>query len=166
MADQNTPTSSGVVTVACKLPHGFIIRDMAETINHEPVLGGGQRKFRVFRPVGQKIRIKGPVVPNIYIRLIEVVGGYAITDGVDGAVFARWWDANADSAFITNKLVYGHEDGARVRAWAKDHAHIKSGMEPLDVTMRSKEGKMVFGDPRIVDATSEMFKSGADLNIA
>lgn len=144
-----TIAEATTVTVACKLPHGLVIRDFVETKHMVDVLGGGKRPEKIFRPVGGRIRVKGPMVPEAFIRLVEVVGGYAITEGIDAKVFARWIDANADAPFVTNELIYGHEDGKRVRAWAKDHASIKSGMEPLDVSMRSKAGAMVYNDERI-----------------
>ena len=74
---------SGTVTVACKLPHGIIIRDRIESSVNENILGGGTRKVKVFRPTGPRIRIKGPTVPSVFIRHVEVVGGYAITEGVE-----------------------------------------------------------------------------------
>lgn len=148
------------VTVACKMPHGVVIRDFAETKYMVDVLGGGKRPEKVFRPVGRPIRIKGPIVPEVFVRLVEVVGGYAITEGVDAKVFARWIDANAEAPFVTNRLIYGHEDGARVRAWAKENASVKSGMEPLDVSMRSKAGQMVYADERISLAGADQVVDG------
>lgn len=142
-------TSRRTATVACKMPHGIVIRDHDEATVHENVMGGGTRKVKVFRPVGRPIRIKGPVVPDQFIRLVEVVGGYAITDGVDLDLFKRWMNWNREAAFVTNLLIYGDEDGARVRAWAREHASVKSGMEPLDVTMRSEAGRMVYNDERV-----------------
>lgn len=165
--DEKTASRS-VVTVACKLPHGLVIRDMNETDAFENVMGGGKRKTKVYRPVGRPIRIKGPNVPGPFIRLVEVVGGYAITEGVDAVVYARWVDANKDSAFIVNDMVFGHENGDIVRGWAKEHASTRSGMEAIDVSMKNDPttGKLVYNDSRVREATSEMFKAGADLNVA
>lgn len=140
------------VTVACKLPHGIIIRDFAKRVENEPILGGGTREVHVFRPVGPKIRIKGPTVPAPLIRRVEVIGGYAITEGVPAEVFQRWIDWNKDSAMVRNKLIYGHENGNRVRDWAKDHAATRSGLEPIDVTMKSLAGRMVISDERVARA--------------
>lgn len=152
--------SRAVVTVACKMPHGIIIRDFAETKQMVDVLGGGKRAEKIFRPIGRPVRIKGPIVPGPFIRLVEVVGGYAITEGVDGGMFARWIDANKDAPFVTNDLIFGHEDGARVRAWAKEHASIRSGMEPLDVSMKSEAGKMVYSDQRVRTAGADLVVDG------
>lgn len=158
-------TSRNTVTVACKLPHGLVIRDFKPTQTFENVMGGGQREVVVYRPVGPQIRLKGPVVPRQFIRAVEVIGGYAITEGIDGKVFANWLDANKDAPYIVNKLVYGHEDGARVRAWAKEHASVRSGFEPLDVSLRSEAGRMVYTDPRVRVATDNMLKVGIHMDV-
>jgi hypothetical protein len=153
-------TSRRTVTVACKMPHGIVIRDHVETEVMVDVLGGGKRPEKIFRPVGRPIRIKGPTVPDAFIRLVEVVAGFAITEGVDGEIFARWIDWNKDAPFVANRLIFGHEDGARVRDWAKAHGSVNSGMDPIDVTMRSEAGRMVYGDPRVRTAGAELVVDG------
>lgn len=148
-------TTRKTVTVACKLPHGVVIRDFAEGVTHENVMGGGTRKVKVFRPVGRRIRIKGPQVPTPFLRLVEIVGGYAITDGVDANIFGRWMNWNSDSTAVTSELIFGHEDRDRVIGMAKERSGVKSGVEPLDVAMVQKEGRWVYQDERIT-------RSGAD----
>ena len=146
---------SGTVTVACKLPHGIIIRDRIESSVNENILGGGTRKVKVFRPTGPLIRIKGPTVPSVFIRHVEVVGGYAITEGVDAKIFKQFMKDNQDSPFVRNFLIYGDESRDKVLGWAKERAEIKSGVEALDVSLTVKEGRQVFKDERIA-------RSGAD----
>lgn len=153
-------TTRKTVTVACKLPHGVVIRDHQKGVVHDPVLGGGTRKVDVYRSVGPKIRIKGPVVPPAFIRLVEVVGGYAITSGIDADVFVRWMNWNRDAPFVQNLLIYGHEDRDHVLGWAREHGAVKSGVEPLDVTMKSEKGRMVYGDDRINRAGAEQVVDG------
>jgi len=143
--------ATSTVYVACKLPHGIVIRDFVEGIAHEPVLGGGTRKVKVHRAVGKRIRIKGPVVPQEFIRMVEVHGGYAITEGVPADVWRRWIEWNKDSDFVRNNMIYGHETKDRLIGWAKERAALKSGTEPLDVSMkRNDDGEMVFKDQRIM----------------
>ncbi len=149
-------TGRRVVSVACKLPHGIKIRDYIESSFHENVMGGGSRKVKVFRPVGPTVRIKGPSVPLAFMRLVEVVGGYAITDGVDAKVWDRWLEWNKDMPAVRNNLIFGHESRDRVLGWAREHAGQKSGVEPLDVTMRSKEGRMVYVDERVNRAGADI----------
>lgn len=149
------PRANNTVTVACKLPHGIVIRDYVKGSFNENVMGGGTREVDVFRPVGPKIRIKGPTVPAAFVRSVEVIGGYAITEGVPADVFARWIDWNKDAPAVRNDLIFGHENRGRVVAWAKEHASAKSGVEPLDVSMKSQNGRMVYSDERVTRAGAD-----------
>lgn len=160
-APKTAARATTTVTVACKLPHGVVIRDHTKTTIFENVLGGGTRAVDLFRPIGPRIRIKGPTVPTLFIRHVEVVGGYAITEGVPADVFARWIDWNADSAAVRNNLIYGHEKGDRVRAWAREHAGVKSGLEPLNVDTVIKNGRQMFADERVVRAGADHVLDGA-----
>src|SRR5579859_3696857 len=160
-AVQGAEEASKTVFVACKMPHGVVIRDFVERTEKEVVLGGGVRDVPVFRPVGPKIRIKGPVVPSAFIRMVEVHGGYAITAGVPAGVWRRWIEWNKDSGFVKNNMIYGHEKKERVLSWAKERAAEKSGVEPLDVSMkRDDSGNMVFKDERIKLGGAEMVVDG------
>jgi hypothetical protein len=145
-------TTNRTVTVACKLPHGLIIRDFVKVTEQEPA-PGGYRVFEVFKQTGPRYRLKGPAPAeargSLFIRSIEVVGGYAITEGIPADVFERFIDANKNSAFIVNQLIYGHEDGRRVRSWARDRESLRTGFEPLDVTLKSHRGTFVHADERI-----------------
>jgi hypothetical protein len=159
---QTLPRSNKTLTVACKMPHGVVIRDFQKKTEFEPVFGQAEkRKVDVYRPIGPKIRIKGPMVPNVFIRAIEVIGGYAITEGVPADVYERWAEANKESPFIVNQLIYAHENGARVRDWAKDHTAVKSGMEPLEVSMKmTPDGRQVFTDERVTRAGADQVVDG------
>ncbi|MCC8963766.1 hypothetical protein H8A95_15960 [Bradyrhizobium sp. Pear76] len=158
--------SPRTVTVACKLPHGIRIRGYEKRGEREQVLGGGVREFDVWRPVGPYIRIKGPVVPAQFQALVEVVGGYAITSGVPAEVFEQFMEHNEDSDFVKNNMIYGHEHRGRVISWAREHERQKTGVEPLDVTMKSKEGRMVIADERLASngITEAMSRAGADFD--
>lgn len=149
-------TTRRTVTVACKLPHGIKIRDHAESVFHENVMGGGTRKVKVFRPVGPIIRIKGPVVPLAFIRLIQVEGGYAITDGIDADVWGRWMNWNRDSDAVTRHLIFGDEKRDKVLAMAREFSAVKSGLEPLDVGMKlNSDGRMIYNDERVRTAGAD-----------
>lgn len=140
-------TTRASVFVACKLPHGIVIRDHVEGTAREPVLGGGVREVPVFRPVGAKIFIKGPLRPQT-----DIVGGYAITENIDAGVFERWMAWNKDSVAVLNKMIFGHEDRDRVEGWAKEHAGLKSGLEALDVSMVRRNERMTIADSRVAMA--------------
>lgn len=147
-AARETPrTTRRTVTVACKLPHGLCIRDHAETIVHENVMGGGSREVKVFRPIGAKIYIKGTLR-----RGAEIVGGYAITENVDAGVFERWLAWNAESSAVRNGMIFAHEKRDRVEGWAKELVARKSGLEPLDTQMVRRGERVVIADSRVAAA--------------
>lgn len=138
------------VVVACKLPHGIKIRDYEEGSANELVMGGGTRKVKVFRPVGPTYRIKGPNVPDALRPMVEVIGGYAITQGMPADVFERWMKSNKDSLYVKNELIFGDESGDTVRGKARELANKKTGLEPLDTKMKlNDEGRMQFVDERL-----------------
>jgi hypothetical protein len=165
MAESQTPR---VFTVACKLPHGIKIRGYEKRTERVNVMGGGTREIEIWRPVGKYIRIKGPNVPLQFRALVEIIGGYAITSGVPADVFEQFMEHNQDSDFVRNDMIYGHEQRGRVISWAKERESLKTGFEPLDVTMRSKEGRMVIADERLASngVLKAMERAGADFNTA
>jgi hypothetical protein len=165
MAESQTPR---LFTVACKLPQGIKIRAYQERTEQQPVMGGGVREVTVWRPVGKYIRIKGPNVPLQFRALVETVGGYALTSGVPADVFEQFMEHNKDSDFVKNDMIYGHEQRGRVVAWAREREGLKTGFEALDVTMKSKEGRMVISDDRLASngVLKAMERAGADFNTA
>lgn len=161
--------SNRVVTVACKLPHGIKIRDHVERTEFENVMGGGTRKVKRWRPMGKIYRIKGPNVPLQFLRLIEVVGGYAITTGIPLNIFERWLEWNKGSAMVRNHLIFGGENRDDVIAKAKEYESSKTGVEPLDTRMKkNSEDRLVFVDERMRTAGIEeaMKRGAADLDVS
>ena len=132
---------TGTVTVACKLPMGIVIREEVERTEKELVMGGGVRDVKVYRPTGKMATIRGcsiPVQRDPNADYPPIVGGAALTFGVDADLWAKWFASNKESDLVRNGLVYAHEKQEMVRGHAKEHAAQKSGLEPLNPA----------GDPR------------------
>lgn len=124
---------SNTVTVACKLPAGVVLR-VFEMIDHtEPVLGGGVRATKLSRETS-RVTIKGTAVPFGKAPPGEGLGGYALTYGVDAALWEAWYHANQNSDLVRNKLIFAHEDSDKVSGAAKDLAENESGMEGVNPT--------------------------------
>jgi hypothetical protein len=64
----------------------------------------------------------GPTVP--------MVGGYALSYGIDADLWNAWLERNRDSALVTNKLIFAHESPAICKQMAQENARVRSGMEP------------------------------------
>lgn len=122
-----------VVSVACKLPNGLILRGFDERKEVELVLGGGTRDVEVHRPNGDQVVIGGTMARFGDPRPpILTAGGYRITRDVPRALWEQWLNANRNSDLVRNHLVYAHEHHDHVEDWSREHAAAVSGLEGID----------------------------------
>ena len=89
---------AGMVTVACKVPNGIFIQGI-------PVHGYAYDKSE-------------PPPQNI-------VGGYALTSGVDADAWAKWLHENADSDLVRKELIFADADERQVRAKARSKGGLR-----------------------------------------
>jgi hypothetical protein len=147
--------SNGTVTIACKHPHGLIMRIFKTTERPEPVLGGGTRMVPVSEPIpGKEITIYGPGRAVGQDPKCLIVAGYAINTGIDRDFWDQWKAQNADSDLLKNRLVFAYATPESAQAAAREHAKTRSGLEPLDMSMKSVKGpdgtpRMVASDDRV-----------------
>ena len=94
------------VTVACKLPHGLILRvfDMVEV--SESVMGGGYRTAKVARERGEQFVVKGWSHPQNAAPTSAIVGGYAITPNIPKDFWELWLSQNKDADYVKNHLIF------------------------------------------------------------
>lgn len=137
------------VTVACKLPHGLVLRVFEFEETQEPVMGGGTRTAKRAVQRGPRVVINGNATdrgPNP--RLKQVVDGtganpgYALTHNVDKDFFDAWLKQNADSDVVVNKLIFAASQPDRVADKAREMVAIKSGLEPVDPANLPKGGRL------------------------
>lgn len=121
------------VSVACKLPNGLILRVFDYVDIDVPVLGGGGKKSKERRAVqkGEPVTVYGPATPFGQQPKTLVVGGYAITSGINAEFFQKWLEQNADLEAVKAGLIFAHTSADSARDQAKDGKDIKSGLEPL-----------------------------------
>jgi hypothetical protein len=133
------PERSGAkVVVACKLPNGLVMQLHRPEEWDEPVLGGGYRKSTRHVPDGNPITAHGWRVAHGETPKITIAGGYALTSNVPGWFWDRWLKENEGAAVVTNKLIFAYERPDEAKGVAKEHASIRSGLEPLNMA-RKKE---------------------------
>lgn len=115
------PKSSGRVSVGCKLPSGLTIQleRLEETVTADGV------RLKRYIPVGEPVTLKGS-------NSSAVIGGYGITDDVDGAMFAAWLESHADYEPVRQGLIFAQSTPARAADEAKEKTKITSGFEPID----------------------------------
>lgn len=124
---------SGTVTVACNINTGIVLQLYEMEENPVPVLGlpGTTRMEKTAVAAGEPVTLFGPALAVGLRPKCLIVGGYAMTSGVDAQFMAKWMDAHKNDLMVRNEciLVYAAENDAR--AAAKDHRDFKSGLEPL-----------------------------------
>lgn len=91
------------IVVGCKLPHGLIL-----SVTGAP-----------------DVELNGTNSANI-------IGGYGLTEGVDGALFAQWLTVNHQHPAVVNGLIFAQASVADAKAQAKDGANIKNGFEGIN----------------------------------
>jgi len=133
-----TSRSGNTVTVALKHPAGLYLQLYELREKDQLTAGGTFRTVKEGVAVGDRIKINGTAFPFGMIPDYRIIGGYALTEGVDKEFFDEWMRQNAKSAIVENGLIFAFESAADVSAKAKDGANLRNGLEPL----------MQRGDPR------------------
>lgn len=143
-------TTGETVTVALKHPSGVILEIFEESEGHEPVMGGGTRKVKVFRTTGKQYPINGNRVPFGMIPNYPIIGGYALTAGVPREVWEIWSDQHKDSPLIENGLIMAHSSIDGATSEARNRIKLTNGLEPMrvggdprDPKRKNREGKFV-----------------------
>lgn len=139
---------SETVTVACKIPAGLVLQCYTMEENQEPMFGGGTRTVSVARPNGEPVRIAGPAKYFGEEPRAQVVAGYALTHNVDKEWWDNWEVANAQSPLIKNNLLFAYKGPSRAEAVAREHVAVRSGIEGLNTSTRTEQGRQVPVDPR------------------
>lgn len=127
-------TSNATVTVASKAPFDIILKlyDLVE--RSEPVMGGGYRTFKQYQ---ERLTVKPIVIQgNSWAQNQgphqQIVGGYAITQDVPKAFWDEWYEANQNSDYIRNEMIFAHSEARSVTSKAADMTEVKSNIERLD----------------------------------
>lgn len=146
--DASAKDHSSFVSVACKVPNGFILQcwDRVESTEPSPL---GARPIEIARKVYDPYQLNGPARPmtggqSPYL----IIGGYGITHNIPKKVWEHWLHDNADADVVKNKMIFAHEKPDRVQDQAKDLHNNRSNMEPLDPDSRNPDKSLK--DPRMV----------------
>jgi hypothetical protein len=141
------------VTVACKMPLGFVLHLDTMVDVDEPVMGGGVKTVKRARKrleAGEVI-LRGPLQSDADkaagVQPPLVVGSYALNPGIDKEWFDEWLRLNQDADVVRNKLIFATKP-ASVQSQAKDQKTLRTGLEPLNPAMRIEGDRKVPVDPR------------------
>jgi hypothetical protein len=134
---------SDKVTVACKLPHGLILRVFDKQKVQEPMPGGGTKAVERAFPRPQTVTLKGyldkydPSIPPA-----ARGSSYALTHDVDKDFFDLWLKQNHDLDAVTNHLVFAHDQDTL--GMTEEYKATRSGLEP--VNPRALKGRVQTAD--------------------
>lgn len=121
-----------LVTVACKMPNGLLLRLFRWEEFDEPVMGGGSKTVRRAIETGERITLNGYAVPFGEIPEQQIAGGYGITHNVPADFWAEWLKQNGESDLVKNNIVFAHAKSADTVSQAREYKKQRSGLEPID----------------------------------
>jgi hypothetical protein len=149
MADEqknpgNFRKSGDKVTVACKLPHGLILR-LFDMVPIEEQTQGGTRSTKRAQPLDEVVHIKGYLTDQKgkTFQHPAMRPEFVTTPNVDKEFFDRWMRENKDSDVVKNKLIFAHATDAAGEA--REHKHSKNGFEPIDTARMDPRVKQADG---------------------
>ena len=131
-------TSADTVTVACRLPSGLVcaVVDMADYVSQiekaragQPVLIKHKGKFRI-RGYNEARALDSAGTINMESR--NCVGGFGLTHGIPKALWDEWFEQSQDYPPVRNGLIKAFEQPESAISYAKEHAELKTGFDPLD----------------------------------
>lgn len=123
---------AGKVVVACKMPNGLVLRLFRMIPHSEPVMGGGTREVMVAEQFGESVTVKGNAFHTGVPPPMAIVGGYALTPGVDEEFFTQWIEQNKSLDLVKNNLIFAYSKTADTEARAREHKTQRSGLEPVN----------------------------------
>lgn len=125
-------STGNTVTVACKLPHGLVLRlfDMVE--GNEAVAGGGFKVIKRAQPRPEVVVLNGYLTQHKGnpVPVASPMSSYALTHGVDKDFFDRWLSENQELDAVKNGLILAH--GSDTAGVARERKDTVCGMEPID----------------------------------
>lgn len=145
---------AGTVSVFVKHPAGLRLRLHEKQTTQEVGPGGMARSVDVMVPVGDGVVLHGTAAPFGQARkdaagnFVPMVAGYAVTHGVSKDFWDKWLAQNGNHDMVRNHLIYAHEKPGEGEAWARDHAAVRTGLEPLTPNITDGGGRLVQSDPR------------------
>ena len=131
MAKMPKIPDSGSVVVACKWPHGLILRVYKQS-ERLVEIKGGMAKTVDSEPDGDPVEIRGYLSPSKKVAMPARAPHYELTYGVPAAFMKRWLEQFADSDLIKNGIIGVAGSRDDIEAWIRENEKRPNGREPLD----------------------------------
>lgn len=130
-----TRKAGATVTVACKVQNGVVLQLCQKAAYTEDTPAGPRERVR-YDKVGKRITVRGPSYPMVappgFHGRPQVVGGYALTPGIDADFFEEWMRQNKLNPIVANHMIFAHGSRSDAVSEAREKAGLRSGFEPID----------------------------------
>jgi hypothetical protein len=87
----------------------------------------------------EKIRLRPTVLPFGALPNYSIDSGFSINPDIDAEFWSKWLEQNKGAEYVTTGLIAAFDDERSARAYCREHAALKTGLEPIAQS----------GDPRI-----------------
>lgn len=121
------------LVVACKLPHGLILRLYETKEVHEAQRDGTTKLIKRSEPLPGEVQLDG-YLKKYKIDLPPAAQGskYEITTGVSKEFFEEWLRQNKDHQALTSNLILWARNTGELKAKMRAFEGTRSGLEPID----------------------------------
>jgi hypothetical protein len=124
-------TSGNVVSVACKVPMGLILRVYRKQMMPQKTTDGLVRDVPEFHQFGKEYMVYGPSHPQNAGPHCTIIGDYAITPNIPEELWSLWMAQHRDDMMVINRMIFAYSSN-KIAGAAKEHAGLRSGLERLD----------------------------------
>lgn len=148
------------VIVACKIPTGLELQLCVSREFWEDTPTGAKKREKFVR-TGKTVLIEGcgypsGTPPKGYPERPHMVGGYALTYGVDKEFWDAWLKQNVESSFVISGQIFAHGQPESIRSNAKENKDVRSGLEPLQPDNDPRMPKAMNSNITKVETADEM----------
>lgn len=140
---------AGTVTVANKSPNGYVLRLFKMQEMHEPVMGGGSRKYEQAIDTGRRVTLHGVATAFGAAPKGPMASGFALTHNVDADFWTEWLSQNKEHEAIKAGLIFAFAKPADAEAKAREMTKVRSGLEPIEPESIDASGNVTSRDPRM-----------------
>lgn len=144
------------VFVASKITRGLYLDIFQPVEMSRRVVGGGVEKFTQQMRMPERVRIKPARVAMGLTPTYPIVDGFSITRDVPANHWRKFVEQNPNYEPLTSGILAAFETEADAIAYAKEHAELRTGLEPLaqdgDKRVQTSNNNNV-GDVEIDDET-------------
>lgn len=136
---EGTMESSGeVVTIACKVPMGMILRCCRKTMMDRKMHDGSTKAVPEYHPFGKEYRVYGPSHPQNAGPHCTIIGDYALTPNIPKEFYDLWYSQHRNDAMVVSRAIFANSSN-KINGESKEYAKVKSGLERLDPTKLPKK---------------------------